>query len=129
MLLVLSLLLLTGLSVGTEAGDKELTLDAKAGSWVTVTLEEDGIPSIQLQLQEVKRGKNSQFFGLMGKQVGGTPPIQPERTGSLPLLCSFFLLYVLSPSPGYQRGPVIQGLLSPGGPSTEGREDKDRGSE
>uniref|UniRef100_A0A4X1UQS9 Tachykinin precursor 4 n=1 Tax=Sus scrofa TaxID=9823 RepID=A0A4X1UQS9_PIG len=94
MLLVLSLLLLTGLSMGTEAGDKELTLDAKAGSW------EDGIPSIQLQLQEVKRGKNSQFFGLMGKQVGG-----------------------------YQRGPVIQGLLSPGGPSTEGREDKDRGSE
>uniref|UniRef100_A0A4X1UNZ1 Tachykinin precursor 4 n=1 Tax=Sus scrofa TaxID=9823 RepID=A0A4X1UNZ1_PIG len=75
MLLVLSLLLLTGLSMGTEAGDKELTLDAKAGSW------EDGIPSIQLQLQEVKRGKNSQFFGLMGKQVGGTPPIQPERTG------------------------------------------------
>lgn len=39
MLLVLSLLLLTGLSMGIEAGDKELTLDAKAGSWVTVTLE------------------------------------------------------------------------------------------
>ncbi|XP_047614756.1 tachykinin-4 isoform X2 [Phacochoerus africanus] len=110
MLLVLSLLLLMGLSVGTEAGDKELTLDAKAGSWVTVTLEEDGIPSIQLQLQQVKGAKTSQFFGLMGKQVGGIPPIQPERTG-------------------YQRGPVIQGLLSPGGPSTEGREDKDRGSE
>lgn len=37
----------------------------------SLLLQEDGIPSIQLQLQEVKRGKNSQFFGLMGKQVGG----------------------------------------------------------
>ncbi|XP_057571889.1 tachykinin-4 [Hippopotamus amphibius kiboko] len=110
MLLCLTLLLLMGLSACAGAGDKELALGAEAGSWVTVTLEEDVIPSIQLQLGEVKRGKASQFFGLMGKQVGGIPPIQPERTG-------------------YQQGPVVQGLLGRGGPSTEGREDEDQGSE
>ncbi|XP_061032329.1 tachykinin-4 [Eubalaena glacialis] len=65
MLLCLTLLLLMGLSACTVAGDEELALDAEAGSW------EDVVPSIQLQLWEVKRGKASQFFGLMGKQVGG----------------------------------------------------------
>uniref|UniRef100_A0A8C0DIC1 Tachykinin precursor 4 n=1 Tax=Balaenoptera musculus TaxID=9771 RepID=A0A8C0DIC1_BALMU len=104
MLLCLTLLLLMGLSACTVAGDRELALDAEAGSW------EDVVPSIQPQLWEVKRGKASQFFGLMGKQVGGIPPIQPERTG-------------------YQRGPVVQGHLGRGGPSTEGREDEDHWSE
>uniref|UniRef100_A0A8C6CHH1 Tachykinin precursor 4 n=1 Tax=Monodon monoceros TaxID=40151 RepID=A0A8C6CHH1_MONMO len=94
MLLCLALPLLTGLSACTVAGDKELALDAEAGSW------EDVVPSIQLQLWEVKRGKANQFFGLMGKQVGG-----------------------------YQRGPVVQGHLGRGGPSTEGREDEDHWSE
>ncbi|XP_074175463.1 tachykinin-4 isoform X3 [Rhinolophus sinicus] len=79
MLLCLTLLLLTGLSACSVAGDKEQALGTEAGAWVTVNLEEGVIPSIQLQLQEVKKGKVSQFFGLMGKQVGGIPPIQPER--------------------------------------------------
>ncbi|XP_012393176.1 tachykinin-4 [Orcinus orca] len=100
MLLCVTPPLLTGLSACTVAGDKELPLDAEAGSWGTVTLEEDVVPSIQLQLWEVKRSKASQFFGLMGKQVGGIPPIQPERRA-------------------YQRGPVVQGHLGRGGPSTE----------
>nr|XP_008518573.1 PREDICTED: tachykinin-4 isoform X2 [Equus przewalskii] len=52
MLLSLTLLLLMGLSTCAVAGDEELTLSAEAGSWVTVTLEEGVIPSIQLQLQE-----------------------------------------------------------------------------
>ncbi|XP_062965338.1 tachykinin-4 [Cynocephalus volans] len=68
MLPCLTLLLLMGLSVGTTAGDsgEELALSAEAG------LLEGAVPSIQLQLQEVKRGKASrQFFGLMGKRVGG----------------------------------------------------------
>lgn len=39
----------------------------------SLLLQDGGIPGIQLQLQlqEVKRGKASQFFGLMGKRVGG----------------------------------------------------------
>nr|XP_031530519.1 tachykinin-4 [Vicugna pacos] len=114
MQLCLTLLLLAGLSACTVAGDKELALDAEARSWVTVTLEENAVPSIQLQPREVKRGKASQFFGLMGKHVGGIPPNQPERAG-------------------YLRGPVVQGLLDRGRPSTEalfpGREDEDHGSE
>ncbi|XP_023588544.1 tachykinin-4 [Trichechus manatus latirostris] len=67
MLLCLTLILLMGLSVCTVAGDsrEELTLSAEAGPW------EGAVLSIQLQLQEVKRGKASQFFGLMGKQVVG----------------------------------------------------------
>ncbi|XP_008570028.1 PREDICTED: tachykinin-4 isoform X2 [Galeopterus variegatus] len=67
MLLCLTLLLLMGLSVGTIAGDsgEELALSTEAG------LLEGAVPSIQLQLQKVKRGKASQFFGLMGKRVGG----------------------------------------------------------
>nr|KAF6459202.1 tachykinin precursor 4 [Rousettus aegyptiacus] len=74
MLLCLTLLLLMGLSVCTVAGDKELALSTETGSW------EDVGPRIRLQIQ-VKRGKEShhQFFGLMGKQIRGIPPIQPER--------------------------------------------------
>ena len=37
----------------------------------SLLLQEDVIPSILLQLRDVKKGKASQFFGLMGKQVGG----------------------------------------------------------
>ncbi|XP_040353150.1 tachykinin-4 isoform X2 [Herpailurus yagouaroundi] len=80
MLPCLPLLLLLGLPACTGTVDEKLALGAEAGSWVTVTLEEDGVvPHIQLTLQEVKRGKTSQFFGLMGKRVEGIPPIQPER--------------------------------------------------
>ncbi|XP_010841075.1 PREDICTED: tachykinin-4 [Bison bison bison] len=75
MLLCVTLLLLLGLSACTVAGDKELAVNAEVGSW------EDVIPSILLQLRDVKKGKASQFFGLMGKQVGGIPPIQSEGTG------------------------------------------------
>ncbi|XP_014646296.1 PREDICTED: tachykinin-4 [Ceratotherium simum simum] len=82
MLLCLTLLLLMGLSACAVAGDEELEISAEAGPWLTLTLEEDILPSILLQLQEVKRGKARQFFGLMGKRVGGIPPIQPGgRTG------------------------------------------------
>ncbi|XP_053512890.1 tachykinin-4 [Artibeus jamaicensis] len=81
MLLCHTLLLLVGLSACTVAGDEKPALGGtEARSWVTMTLEEGVIPSIQLQLQEVKRGRVSQFFGLMGKRVGGVPPIQPART-------------------------------------------------
>ncbi|XP_045693079.1 tachykinin-4 isoform X2 [Phyllostomus hastatus] len=81
MLLCRTLLLLVGLSACAVAGDEEPALGGtEARSWLTVTLEEDVIPSIQLQLQEVQRGRVSQFFGLMGKRVGGVPPIQPART-------------------------------------------------
>ncbi|XP_037349160.1 tachykinin-4 [Talpa occidentalis] len=114
MLLGLALLLLMGLNACTWAGDEELVLSAEVGPWVTVTLEEDIIPSIQFQLQEVKRGKASQFFGLMGKRVGGIPPLQSERRT------------------GYHRGQMVQDLLGRKGPSTEelspGREDEDVGS-
>ncbi|XP_006833715.1 PREDICTED: tachykinin-4 [Chrysochloris asiatica] len=101
MLLCLTLILLTGLSVCTAAGDcgEELALSAEAGPWVTMTLERDSVSSIHLQLQEVKRGKASQFFGLMGKRVGGISPVQPVRRT------------------GYQQGQVIQGLLARRGPS------------
>ncbi|XP_061247419.1 tachykinin-4 isoform X2 [Bos javanicus] len=68
MLLCVTLLLLLGLSACTVAGDKELAVNAEVGSWVAVTLEVDVIPSILLQLRDVKKGKASQFFGLMGKQ-------------------------------------------------------------
>ncbi|XP_053425184.1 tachykinin-4 isoform X2 [Nycticebus coucang] len=87
MLPCLTLLLLTGLglSVCTAAGDsEEQTLNPEAESWVTVTLEEGPVLRVDLQLQNVKRGKASQFFGLMGKRMGGIPPIQPgRRTASL----------------------------------------------
>uniref|UniRef100_H0WHS2 Tachykinin 4 n=1 Tax=Otolemur garnettii TaxID=30611 RepID=H0WHS2_OTOGA len=116
MLPCLTLLLLTGLglSVCTAAGDsgEEQTLDPEAESWVTVTLEESPVLRVDLQLQNVKRGKANQFFGLMGKRIGGIPPIQlGKRT-----------------APGYQLEQADQGLLGRR-PSTEGREDEDRGSE
>ncbi|XP_011815329.1 PREDICTED: tachykinin-4 isoform X4 [Colobus angolensis palliatus] len=75
MLPCLALLLLMELSVCTVAGDGEVELSTKAETWIT----EGAGPSILLQLQEVKTGKASQFFGLMGKQVGGRPLIQPRR--------------------------------------------------
>nr|XP_012645184.1 tachykinin-4 isoform X3 [Microcebus murinus] len=81
MLACFTLLLLTGLSLCAAAGDggKERALSTEAEPWVTVTLEE-GAPSVtQRQLQQVKRGKASQFFGLMGKQMGGATRIQPGR--------------------------------------------------
>nr|XP_055186711.1 tachykinin-4 [Nyctereutes procyonoides] len=73
MLLCVPLLLLMGLSACTGTAAEDLAVGAEAGSWITLTLEDGGIPGIQLQLQlqEVKRGKASQFFGLMGKRVGG----------------------------------------------------------
>ncbi|XP_068833565.1 tachykinin-4 [Capricornis sumatraensis] len=79
MLLCITLLLLLGLSACTGAGDKKLAVDAEVGSWLAVTLEEDVIPSILLQLRDMKKGKASQFFGLMGKQVGGK---EDENHGS-----------------------------------------------
>ncbi|XP_063484901.1 tachykinin-4 isoform X2 [Symphalangus syndactylus] len=77
MLPCLALLLLMELSVCTVAGDggEEQTLSTEAETWIT----EGAGPSIQQQLQEVKTGKASQFFGLMGKRVGGRPLIQPRR--------------------------------------------------
>ncbi|CAD7667328.1 unnamed protein product [Nyctereutes procyonoides] len=129
MLLCVPLLLLMGLSACTGTAAEDLAVGAEAGSWITLTLEDGGIPGIQLQLQlqEVKRGKASQFFGLMGKRVGGIPPIQPERR--------------TAPPPGHQQRPTEQGLLGRVGPSPEGscnqsctelspgREDEDQGPE
>uniref|UniRef100_A0A8D2ACF6 Tachykinin 4 n=1 Tax=Sciurus vulgaris TaxID=55149 RepID=A0A8D2ACF6_SCIVU len=73
MLPCLTLLLLVGPSVSTTTGDsgEELALSAEARPW------EDVVPSIQLQLQEGKRSKANQFFGLMGKQVEGTEDEDP----------------------------------------------------
>ncbi|XP_027780563.2 tachykinin-4 isoform X2 [Marmota flaviventris] len=103
MLPCLTLLLLIGPSVCNTTGDsgEELALSAEAGPWVTLILEEIPVPSIQLQLQEGKRSKANQFFGLMGKQVEGIPPIQPERAG-------------------YKLGQMAQALLSRRGSSMEG---------
>ncbi|XP_029783903.1 tachykinin-4 isoform X2 [Suricata suricatta] len=109
------LLLLMALSACAVTVDEELALGAKARPWVTVTLEDGSGPLIQLPLQEVKKGKASQFFGLMGKRMGGIPPIQPERR--------------TAPPPGPQQGQTARGLLRRAGPSTEGREDEDQGSE
>ncbi|XP_066222514.1 tachykinin-4 isoform X2 [Saccopteryx leptura] len=110
MLFCFTPLLLMGLSACTVAGDKKLALgSAEAGSWVTLTLEDTVVPSIQLQFQEAKRGQTRQFFGLMGKKVGGIPPIQPER------------------KMGHRRGQMAQDLLGRTGPSTEGGEDEDHG--
>uniref|UniRef100_A0A452RXG7 Tachykinin 4 n=1 Tax=Ursus americanus TaxID=9643 RepID=A0A452RXG7_URSAM len=87
MLPCLPLLLLMGLSAGTVTADEGLALGAEAGSWITLTLEDGGI---HLQLQEVKRGKASQFFGLMGKRVRGKPPQGWRRQTRLlkPLSCT-----------------------------------------
>ncbi|PNJ66196.1 TAC4 isoform 7 [Pongo abelii] len=96
MLPCLALLLLMELPVCTVAGDggEEQTLSTEAETW------EGAGPSIQLQLQEVKTGKPSQFFGLMGKRVGV-----------------------------YQLQHTFQGLLGKRSLSTEGREDEAQGSE
>ncbi|XP_077657400.1 tachykinin-4 [Urocitellus parryii] len=112
MLPCLTLLFLIGPSVCNTTGDsgEELALSAEAGPWVTLILEEVVVPSIQLQPQEGKRSKANQFFGLMGKQVEGIPPIQPERAG-------------------YKLGQMVQALLSRRGSSMEGTEDEDPGSE
>ncbi|XP_019659906.2 tachykinin-4 isoform X1 [Ailuropoda melanoleuca] len=116
MLPCLPLLLLTGLSAGTVTADEGLALGAEAGSWITLTLEDGGI---HLQLQEVKRGKASQFFGLMGKRVRGIPPIHPDRRAA--------------PPPEHWQGQRAQGLPGRAGTSAEelfpGGEDKDHGSE
>ncbi|XP_054313948.1 tachykinin-4 isoform X3 [Pongo pygmaeus] len=98
MLPCLALLLLMELPVCTVAGDggEEQTLSTEAETWIT----EGAGPSIQLQLQEVKTGKPSQFFGLMGKRVGV-----------------------------YQLQHTFQGLLGKRSLSTEGREDEAQGSE
>ncbi|XP_023059724.1 tachykinin-4 isoform X4 [Piliocolobus tephrosceles] len=96
MLPCLALLLLMELSVCTVAGDGEVELSTKAETWIT----EGAGPSILLQLHEVKTGKASQFFGLMGKQVGA-----------------------------YQVEHMFQGLLGKRSLSTEGREDEAQGSE
>uniref|UniRef100_A0A8C5Y873 Tachykinin 4 n=1 Tax=Microcebus murinus TaxID=30608 RepID=A0A8C5Y873_MICMU len=113
MLACFTLLLLTGLSLCAAAGDggKERALSTEAEPWVTVTLEE-GAPSVtQRQLQQVKRGKASQFFGLMGKQMGGATRIQPGRRA------------------GYQSEQTVPGLLGRRRPCTAGREGEDQGSE
>ncbi|XP_049637558.1 tachykinin-4 [Suncus etruscus] len=76
----LALLFLTGLSAYSIAPDKELVVsEEQARPWITITLEEGAIPSIKFQLQEVKRGKSRQFFGLMGKRVRGR---ENEEQGS-----------------------------------------------
>uniref|UniRef100_A0A8C9PSB3 Tachykinin-4 n=1 Tax=Spermophilus dauricus TaxID=99837 RepID=A0A8C9PSB3_SPEDA len=94
MLPCLTLLLLIGPSVCNTTGDsgEELALSAEAGPWVTLILEEVAVPSIQLQLQEGKRSKANQFFGLMGKQVEG-----------------------------YKLGQMVQALLRRRGSSMEGK--------
>nr|XP_034362385.1 tachykinin-4 isoform X3 [Arvicanthis niloticus] len=72
MLPLLALFLLIGPSVCTTAGDREeLAFGADAESWVTVNLKGIPIPSIELQLQELKRSRTRQFYGLMGKRVEG----------------------------------------------------------
>ncbi|XP_025851644.1 tachykinin-4 isoform X1 [Vulpes vulpes] len=51
MLLCVPLLLLMGLSACTGTAAEDLAVGAEAGSWITLTLEDGGIPGIQLQLQ------------------------------------------------------------------------------
>nr|XP_012645183.1 tachykinin-4 isoform X2 [Microcebus murinus] len=109
MLACFTLLLLTGLSLCAAAGDggKERALSTEAEPW-------EGAPSVtQRQLQQVKRGKASQFFGLMGKQMGGATRIQPGRRAA----------------PGYQSEQTVPGLLGRRRPCTAGREGEDQGSE
>ncbi|XP_037666163.1 tachykinin-4 isoform X3 [Choloepus didactylus] len=76
--------------------------------------KEGTAPSIQFQLQQVKRGKASQFFGLMGKRVGGLSPIQSVSIT------------------GDQRGRMDQALLDRKGASTgelsPDQEDEEPGS-
>ncbi|XP_055476391.1 LOW QUALITY PROTEIN: tachykinin-4 [Psammomys obesus] len=97
MLPLLALCLLIGPWVCSAVGDTE-----EAESWVTVTPKGIPVPSIRLQLPEVKRSRTRQFYGLMGKRVEGIRPIQPrERMG-------------------YQLGRIVQDLLGTSGLSIEG---------
>ncbi|XP_052052082.1 tachykinin-4 [Apodemus sylvaticus] len=93
MLPLLALSLLLGPSVcTTTAGDREeLAFGAEAESWVTVNLKGIPVPSIELQLQDLKRSRTRQFYGLMGKRVEG-----------------------------YQLGRIVQDLLGTRGLSIEG---------
>ncbi|XP_048222799.1 tachykinin-4 [Perognathus longimembris pacificus] len=77
----LALVFLVGLPVCIMASDsgQKLALSTEAEPWMTMTLERDAVPSIQLQLQEEKRSKNSQFFGLMGKRVKGNPELAKKK--------------------------------------------------
>ncbi|XP_036050691.1 tachykinin-4 [Onychomys torridus] len=103
MLPLLALCLLIGPSVCRTAGDREeLTLGKEAESWVTVNLKGIPIASIELQLQETKRSRTRQFYGLMGKRVEGIRPIQPKERM------------------GYQLGRTVQDLLGQRGLSIEG---------
>ncbi|XP_006972116.2 tachykinin-4 isoform X1 [Peromyscus maniculatus bairdii] len=103
MLPLLALCLLIGPSVCRTAGDREeRTLGTEAEPWVTVNLKGIPVASIELQLQETKRSRTRQFYGLMGKRVEGIRPIEPrERMG-------------------YQLGRIVQDLLGARGLSTEG---------
>uniref|UniRef100_A0A8C8TNL0 Tachykinin 4 n=1 Tax=Peromyscus maniculatus bairdii TaxID=230844 RepID=A0A8C8TNL0_PERMB len=92
MLPLLALCLLIGPSVCRTAGDREeRTLGTEAEPWVTVNLKGIPVASIELQLQETKRSRTRQFYGLMGKRVEG-----------------------------YQLGRIVQDLLGARGLSTEG---------
>ncbi|XP_051014929.1 tachykinin-4 [Acomys russatus] len=84
--LLLALFLLIGPSACTTAGDRE-----EAESWVTVNLKGIPVPSIELRLQDMKRSRTRQFYGLMGKRVEG-----------------------------YQLGRIVQDLLGASGLSIEG---------
>ncbi|EGW01781.1 Tachykinin-4 [Cricetulus griseus] len=104
MLPLLALLLLIGPSVCTTTGDREqLTLGTAAESWVTVNLKGIPVASIELQLQEMKRSRTRQFYGLMGKRLEGIRPIQPKARM------------------GYQLGRIMQDLLGERGLFVEGR--------
>uniref|UniRef100_A0ABK0M4X7 Tachykinin precursor 4 n=1 Tax=Rattus norvegicus TaxID=10116 RepID=A0ABK0M4X7_RAT len=92
MLPLLALFLLIGPAVSTTTRDREdLTFGAEAESWVTVNLKGIPVPSIELKLQELKRSRTRQFYGLMGKRVEG-----------------------------YQLGRIVQDLLGTRGLSIEG---------
>ncbi|XP_031208005.1 tachykinin-4 [Mastomys coucha] len=103
MLPLLALFLLTGPSVCTTVEDREeVAFGAEAEPWVTINLKGIPVPSIELQLQELKRSRTRQFYGLMGKRVEGMHPIQStERMG-------------------YQLGRIVQDLLGTRGLSIEG---------
>ncbi|KAF6097512.1 tachykinin precursor 4 [Phyllostomus discolor] len=126
MLLCRALLLLLGLSACAVAGDEEPALSGtEARSWLTVTLEEDVIPSVQLQLQEVQRGRVSQFFGLMGKRVGEREGRKRERERERNINVQLLGAMACNPA-GHQRGQMGQDLPGRRGPSTEGREGEER---
>nr|XP_048302921.1 LOW QUALITY PROTEIN: tachykinin-4 [Myodes glareolus] len=103
MLPLVALFLLIGQSMCATTGDREdLTLSTEAESWMTVNLKGLPVASIELQLQELKRSRTRQFYGLMGKRVEGIRPIQP-REGM-----------------GDQLGRIVQDLLGTRGFSIEG---------